>query len=125
MKKASLVLKMICASLIILVGFVWLCVNLSIYDDFVDTNLLIDSNRVDFGDYLVAYGGSYSLLFFISILMMIVGAYMLFNLLSCIEFKSRELEKLSALSRYKTLFDNGVISQEEFEAKKQQLLGLM
>ena len=123
MKKASLSLKIVCASLIILIGFIWLCVSVASYNDLVDG--LVGTTHVSFGDFLVGAGGIFSMTFFISLLTIIVGVYMLFNLLSCIEFKSAEIENLTALSRYKSLFDNGVITQEEFEAKKQQLLGLM
>ena len=35
-----------------------------------------------------------------------------------------EASKTEALSKYKRLLDDGVITQEEFEAKKKQLLGL-
>ena len=35
-----------------------------------------------------------------------------------------EMSKVSAIKEYKELMDAGVISQEEFEAKKKQLLGL-
>ena len=35
-----------------------------------------------------------------------------------------EVAKMEALSKYKGLLDNGIITQEEFDAKKKQLLGL-
>lgn len=35
-----------------------------------------------------------------------------------------EISKASAIKEYKSLLDAGIISQEEFEAKKKQLLGL-
>ena len=35
-----------------------------------------------------------------------------------------EMGKVSAIKEYKALMDEGIITQEEFEAKKKQLLGL-
>ena len=35
-----------------------------------------------------------------------------------------ECNKVSAIKEYKELMDAGIITQEEFEAKKKQLLGL-
>ncbi|MBE6982238.1 MAG: SHOCT domain-containing protein [Ruminococcaceae bacterium] len=35
-----------------------------------------------------------------------------------------EAQKIAILKQYKDLLDNGTITQEEFEAKKKQLLGL-
>ena len=35
-----------------------------------------------------------------------------------------ESSKVAAIKEYKELMDAGIISQEEFEAKKKQLLGL-
>lgn len=35
-----------------------------------------------------------------------------------------ELSKVAAIKEYKKLMDDGIISQEEFDAKKKQLLGL-
>lgn len=38
--------------------------------------------------------------------------------------KSQEAENIDALKQYKELLDSGILTQEEFDAKKQQLLGL-
>ena len=38
--------------------------------------------------------------------------------------KSNEVDRMEAISKYKELLDSGAITQEEFDAKKKQLLGL-
>ena len=38
--------------------------------------------------------------------------------------KIDESDRINNLAQYKNLLDSGVITQEEFEAKKKQLLGL-
>lgn len=43
---------------------------------------------------------------------------------STCNYKSDKLADIDELTKYKELYDNGTITQEEFEAKKKQLLGL-
>ena len=38
--------------------------------------------------------------------------------------KSPELKKIDELRQYKELYDEGILTSEEFEMKKRQLLGL-
>ncbi|MBE6635053.1 MAG: SHOCT domain-containing protein [Ruminococcaceae bacterium] len=38
--------------------------------------------------------------------------------------KQKESEAIESIEKYKALLDSGVITEEEFEAKKKQLLGL-
>ena len=38
--------------------------------------------------------------------------------------QEKPISNADEISKYKKLFDDGVITQEEFEAKKKQLLGL-
>ena len=40
------------------------------------------------------------------------------------EAQKQELDNLKKIKNYKNLLDSGVISQEEFDSKKKQLLGL-
>ena len=77
--------------------------------------------------------------FWIGILLMVIGAYLFACSLANIEFKneyvinmtttekkSKEPEDaaIAHLAKYKGLLDEGAITQEEFDAKKKQLLGL-
>ena len=120
MKRTALVIKIICISLLILVSLIWLCLNIANYGDYKDA---IESSikSVELKDYIAIIGG---VDFFCPIFVLILGVYQLFNILSGIKLRSSSETTIALLAQYKSFLDQGVITQDEFNAKKKQLLGL-
>ena len=120
MKKASWVLKIICVSVVILCGLLWIGVNIASYVDYVAA--LDKITDVGFFDYLKDFYNGF--IFFAAILTVVCGIYCLFHLLSFVNIKRSADSTLSLVTQYKSLLDSGVITQEEFDAKKKEILKL-
>ena len=143
MKKSSYVLKFVCAILLIVFGITVLILGISeaiggyyyyTYTNDVSyggdaytgiQNAAADTaNNVGRLGYLVE--GIVAQLYILSgILCIIIAMYWLAGVLAIDKTKiSKPETSLDTLGKYKNLLDSGVISQEEFETMKKQLLNI-
>ena len=154
MKKTAFVMKIVCASLIFVIGALLVIFGLtdstgySYYGSYVESKYYggdaytgiqqaaaSTANRVtELGDEIgKAICSAYS---WTGLLLMVVGVYVLACALSTAEPKKTYINSVSEtcngissknnidmLVKYKSLFDSGSITLEEFEEKKKQLFG--
>jgi len=124
MKQAVFIIKIICAVLILSIGVVCLCNCISSYSN---NPLYLDYHNGPLSLWEYIYENDMATEFFGSWLTIVVGIYIFFNSFSNLEPKKKLLsddKTISTLSRYKSLLDSGIITQEEFDLKKQELLEL-
>ena len=120
MKISIFITELIFCFSIIVVGFVWIfgCVSgsaeflatygvrdASLWNKLVSSNITID--------------------FYASLLLIFFGTYRLCRTCLSYEIKrSSATEDAASIGKYKELLDKGAITQEEFDAKKRELLNL-
>lgn len=145
MKTASIVMKFVCAALILVLGVVIFLMGILYVSGFYCSavyvpyekyggdaytgiqNAVADAanNIGDIADAL--YFGMHQIYMFVGIFLIIMSVYLLACAFAAIPSKKKvdkESHALSQIAQYKNLLDTGVISQEDFEAKKKDLLGL-
>ena len=120
------IVRIICILLVIMIGVTWLTGFISHYKGIkIEMESGWKQEEYTFGDYVYgdSYYGNRSPAFFGAILLIVAGIYMLMSTLLPIKFMTQD-RRISLLNQYKSFLDTGVITQEEFDDKKKELLGL-
>ena len=118
MKKSILITSIIFWALIMVIGFIW---TLNVIDGYKYVIEDYGNTNLSFGDYLK---NGLSLTFFAGLLTFFVGIFRLFFTIFSIDFGASKDKAIVSITRYKELLDTGAITQEEFDAKKREILKL-
>lgn len=116
MKKASFVIKIISSSLLFLAGIIIMLIG-----------LLGETSLHDLSLGAALEGAVSAVYFWRGLLITLIGAYLFACPLAYVEPKKRENHDertFELLCKYKEFLDLGIITQEEYENKKRQLLDL-
>ena len=144
MKKASTIIKIIASALLFVWGIIIMFFGISdntsfyFYGNYTanetyggDAYTGIQNAAADTANNISELGNAidYSIskaYTWVGIIAMIVALYLFACTLAKIEFKkkaSNDTDTLETLTKYQELLNSGIITQEEFDAKKKQLLG--
>ena len=122
MKKSIFVTKLIFALVLIVIGFIGI---FSVIGYFLDHGIqLANANG---GEYtfkqLLKDSPLISFYFYASIMAVVGGIYRIVCSALSFEFNKKTKEdEFAVIGKYKALLDSGIITQEEFEIKKREIL---
>ena len=117
MTKSAIIAKKIFSIFVIVIGSLW---HISAIAQII--SLLGDRYYSRNFIYFLRYFSDYP--FFASMLAIVIGIYMLISVRGSEKKVLSEEKAVVTISQYKALLDVGAITQEEFDARKKDLLGL-
>ena len=129
MKKSVFVTNIIFALIIIIIGFSILFLVVSDYLKNIAEYATLIKEDITFTKYLKHSSfKDAAILFYMAMFEIIIGTYRLVHTLLSADYskftKSQKNNSFDSIMEYKSLLDTGIITQEEFEAKRKELLNL-